>query len=120
MLIILTSSDPHDTVKLVKLDDCGGGEGEVGGGGRATPVENSRLIGDPPLKAVVSIPAVPILTRFQITNEKSQKSLWFFFLTFFCCFTLDITEAHFTRNNLFLSTTKQKLVENDFFYFFFH
>ena len=49
MLIILTSSDPHDTVKLVKLDDCGGGEGEVGGGGRATPVENSRLIGDPPV-----------------------------------------------------------------------
>ena len=49
MLIILTSSDPHDTVKLVKLDDWGGGEGEVGGGGRATPVENSRLIGDPPV-----------------------------------------------------------------------
>ena len=49
MLIILTSSDPHDTVKLVKLDDWGGGEGEVGGGGSATPVENSRLIGDPPV-----------------------------------------------------------------------
>ena len=49
MLIILTSSDPHDTVKLVKLDDWGGGEGEVGGGGRATPVENSRLIGAPPV-----------------------------------------------------------------------
>lgn len=53
MLIILTSSDPHDTVKLVKLDAWGGGEqcgeGEVGGGGRATPVENSRLIGDPPV-----------------------------------------------------------------------
>jgi len=82
MLIILTSSDPHDTVKLVKLDDWGGGEGEVGGGGSATPVENSRLIGDPPLKAVVSIPAVPILTRFQITTEKSQK-LFVVFFTFF-------------------------------------
>ena len=55
MLIILTSSDPHDTVKLVKLDDCGGGEGEVGGGGRATPVENSRLIGDPPVNKKIEI-----------------------------------------------------------------
>ena len=48
MLIILTSSDPQDTVKFVKLDEWGGGEGEEGGGGKATPVENSRLIGDPP------------------------------------------------------------------------
>ena len=28
---------------------CVGREGEVGGGGSATPVENSRLIGDPPV-----------------------------------------------------------------------
>ena len=49
MLIILASSDPHDTVKFVKLDEWGGGDGELGGGGRATPVENSRLIGDPPV-----------------------------------------------------------------------
>ena len=62
MLIILTSSDPHDTVKLVKLDDWGGGEGEVGGGGRATPVENSRLIGDPPVnkKSEINIYTVAI------------------------------------------------------------
>lgn len=54
ILIILTSSAPHETVKLVKLvDEVGGGDsGEriVVGGGSATPVEYSRLIGDPPEK----------------------------------------------------------------------
>jgi len=43
------------------VPECGGGVGEVGGGGRVTPSVNSRLMGDPPIKAGDSIPAVPIL-----------------------------------------------------------
>ena len=50
MLIILASSAPQVMVMFDKLAECGGGVGEVGGGGRVTPPVNSRLIGDPPIK----------------------------------------------------------------------
>ena len=51
MLIILASSAPQVMVMFDKLvPECGGGVGEVGGGGRVTPPVNSRLIGDPPIK----------------------------------------------------------------------
>ena len=51
MLIILASSAPQVMDMFDKLvPECGGGVGEVGGGGRVTPPVNSRLMGDPPIK----------------------------------------------------------------------
>ena len=58
------------------------------------------------------MPAVPILTRFQITTEKCHKNLFGFFLTFFFAVShLDITEAHFTRNNLFIFCQQQNKIK---------